>query len=73
VTGHTPWRELKHKIDVETDEERDARHAPENDRIWGEGRWVRCSTCPRDATGREVYHHRNAHGDDHRLTENHLL
>jgi hypothetical protein len=45
----------------ETDEERDARFAPENDRIWGPGNWVRCPTCPRDSEGREVYHHVKAH------------
>lgn len=46
---------------METDEERDARHMSENDRIWGAGNWVRCHTCPHDQTDREVYHHINAH------------
>lgn len=45
----------------ETDEERDARFTPENDRAWGSGNWVRCPTCPRDSEGREVYHHAKAH------------
>jgi len=45
----------------ETAVERDARFAPLNDRIWGEGQWVRCSTCPPDGEGGAVYHHKNAH------------
>jgi len=46
---------------IETDEKRDARNAPGNDATWGSGNWVRCSICPRDAAGREVYHHKDAH------------
>lgn len=40
---------------------RDARFAPINNRIWGEGNWVRCAQCPRDDRGNEVYHHKEAH------------
>lgn len=50
----------------ETDEERDARFAPMNDRIWGEGNWLRCPTCPLDDNDRQVYHHRNAHAQEGR-------
>lgn len=46
---------------AETDEERDARFAPGNDRIWGAGNWIRCSICPHDSLGREIYHHRGHH------------
>jgi hypothetical protein len=45
----------------ETDEERDARFYEENDRIWGKGNWLRCSDCPLDAKGREIYHHKDLH------------
>jgi hypothetical protein len=48
-------------VKIETDDERDARFSPLNDRIWGEGNWVRCSTCPHDSEDREVYHHKDAH------------
>jgi hypothetical protein len=44
-----------------TDAERDAKFAPENDRLWGAGNWIRCATCPLDSEGRQVYHHRRAH------------
>lgn len=47
---------------AESDEERDARFTTGNNKIWGEGNWIRCSTCPKDHYGREVYHHKNAHG-----------
>ena len=47
---------------METDEERDARFTPGNDKIWGEGNWVRCSVCEHDSKDREVYHHKDAHG-----------
>lgn len=43
------------------DECRDARLKPENDRIWGESNWIRCSICPHDANGAEVYHHKDHH------------
>lgn len=40
---------------------RDRRFAPGNDRIWGEGNWIRCPICPYDSRGFEVYHHKDAH------------
>lgn len=46
----------------ESDDERDARFASENDRVWGVGNWLRCPVCPHDSAGREVYHHKDAHG-----------
>jgi len=52
---------LRHKALYEADEDRDARFAPGNDKIWGEGNWVKCAICPRDATGRLTYHHKNYH------------
>jgi len=48
-------------VSDETEAERDARFTPDCDRLWGEGNWVRCPLCPRDSTGREVYHHKDAH------------
>lgn len=44
-----------------TDAQRDVWFARGNDAIWGKGQWVRCHTCPHDAEGREVYHHKDAH------------
>lgn len=32
-----------------------------NDRIWGEGNWVPCITCPRDDAGYPPFHHKDAH------------
>ena len=32
-----------------------------SDRIWGEGQWVSCQTCPPDDAGLPPRHHRNAH------------
>ena len=49
---------------TETDEQRDARCAPLNDRTWGEGNWLRCPICAPDSEGRQVYHHVNAHGPE---------
>ena len=49
---------------TETDEQRDARFAPLNDRTWGEGNWLRCPICAPDSEGRQVYHHVNAHGPE---------
>jgi hypothetical protein len=31
-----------------------------NDKVWGQGNWVRCSDCP-DGTGLPSYHHRDTH------------
>ena len=45
----------------ESDDARDDRFRALNDRLWGPGRWIRCAWCPRDAEGREVYHHIEAH------------
>jgi hypothetical protein len=42
-------------------DERDAAMTEENDRVWGEGNWTRCPTCPPDPEGNHVYHHRDAH------------
>lgn len=33
-----------------------------SDETWGRGNWIRCLTCPRDDTGRQVFHHKDAHG-----------
>lgn len=41
--------------------ERDAHFKPGNDSVWGEDNWLRCSTCPLDSVGFEVYHHKDAH------------
>lgn len=41
--------------------ERDAHFAPGNDATWGEGNWERCSVCPHDSAGFEVYHHKDFH------------
>lgn len=51
---------------VESDAERDERFAPGNDRIWGASNWVRCSICPTDSNGRQVYHHVDHHRADER-------
>jgi len=32
-----------------------------NDRVWGQGNWVRCEPCPRDPTGLGVFHHKDFH------------
>lgn len=48
---------------AESDRCRDEAFKALNDRTWGEGKWIRCPTCPHDAEDREVYHHRNAHAD----------
>lgn len=32
-----------------------------NDRIWGEGNWIVCGTCPPDDGGWPVFHHKDAH------------
>lgn len=32
-----------------------------NDRIWGEGNWIPCGTCPPDDGGWPPFHHKNAH------------
>ena len=55
VRGSSP------RSSTETDEERDARFTPGNDRIWGPGNWYRCPICPHDSEDREVYHHVEAH------------
>jgi hypothetical protein len=59
LTGR--WLPLRDDPHIESNEERDARFVPGNDRIWGPGNWVRCPTCPRDSAGNEVYHHKDAH------------
>jgi len=41
--------------------DREERLRPLNDRIWGEGNWIECPTCPLDDEGYRVFHHRNAH------------
>ena len=41
--------------------ERDRRWTPTLDDTYGKGNWVRCSVCPLDATGHEVYHHLGHH------------
>lgn len=46
----------------ETDDERRERFTELNNKIWGEGNWIQCPTCPHDDNGREVFHHRDAHG-----------
>jgi hypothetical protein len=48
---------------IESDEERDARFAPGNDKLWGPGNWIRCPTCPHDYFDHEVYHHKDAHNE----------
>lgn len=40
---------------------RRARFRELNNRIWGEGNWIVCPTCPRDSNGFEVFHHKNVH------------
>lgn len=35
---------------------RSARFRKLNDRIWGEGNWIQCETCPHDSMGFEVFH-----------------
>lgn len=32
-----------------------------NDRLWGEGNWIRCDTCA-DGAGMPSYHHKDFHG-----------
>lgn len=58
--GHHGWIYDK-IVNEESDEDRDARFKDLNNRIWGEGNWIRCSTCPHDSKDREVYHHKDAH------------
>jgi hypothetical protein len=48
---------------MESDEERDARFAPGNDKLWGPGNWIRCPICPHDYFDHEVYHHKDAHNE----------
>lgn len=47
---------------IEPDSVRDERFRELNDRIWGEGNWLRCPSCPHDDNDREIYHHKDAHG-----------
>jgi hypothetical protein len=40
--------------------DRDERFKPGNDKVWGEGNWIRCEGCP-DSLGYPSYHHKDAH------------
>lgn len=72
ISGFRAERRRRSSVDrwpLPTDQRaRDIWFAPGNNALWGEGNWVRCSVCPHDEAGCEVYHHKEFHRYDGRTS-----